>query len=250
MKKTTENRINEITKYMLINQKATTIELSKMFNVSPEMIRRDLDFLEQRGTIERIHGGAILKPETESIPFSARIYQNKTEKNEICRKAIDYINDGDTVFIDPSTTGLQLGRLIKIKKDLTIVTNCISVLQYSSETPHEIILLGGSFSKMGDRTLGYFAVGMIKQIHFNVAFFGADGLKNMNGPGTISESELSINEAVIKNSDKNILLVDSTKFEKEARYVYSTFDKFDALITNCNDPNLKYSLKVKEIVVV
>lgn len=245
MKKTTIKRLDEINKYLLVNQHATTKELADLTGVSQEMIRKDLSVLEEKGNIKRYHGGASILSEEQTVPFSARIYKNKHLKDEVCSVAIDYIKDGDFIFIDPSTTALQLGRLLKMKKNVTVVTNCIEFLNFFDvNSSNKVVLLGGEYSKSGDRTLGFITVDAIKKFHFDVAFFGSDGLKNMLGPGTISETEMSINESVLKRSEKNILLIDSSKFNKKSNYVYGSYDMFDVLITD------KFPSEYKDIVMI
>jgi len=249
MKKSTEKRLDEINKYLLVNQSATTKQLADLTGVSPEMIRKDLLVLEQKGNIKRYHGGASMISEEQSVPFSARIYKNKQVKNEICTIAIDFINDGDFVYIDPSTTALQLGRLLRMKRNVTVITNCIEFLKFFDvNSSNKCILLGGEYSKTGDRTLGFITVDAIKKLHFDKAFFGSDGLKNLLGPGTISESEMSINEAVLKRSDKNILMVDSSKFTKKSNYVYGSYSMFDVFITDNFDSNYKDIINIKNII--
>lgn len=232
MKKTTEKRIEEINKYLIINQKATTNELSKLMGVSPEMIRRDLAYLEEKGSIIRVHGGAMARGNISNVPFSARKYENKNAKESLCRRAIDYIKNDDVVFIDPSTTALQLGRLIVLKKNITLVTNCLELVNIASKSEHKIILLGGEYSKSGDRTVGFFPVNTVKKMMFDVAFLGSDGCKGTDGPGTISENEVFLNEEVLSRSRKKVLMIDSSKFERNSNFVYAKFEDFDVLITD------------------
>ncbi len=232
MKKSTQKRLNDITEYLILKQKATTRELAELTGVSPEMIRKDLETLEQHGSgIVRYHGGAEMKGDN-ILPYSARRYQNKQVKDQICRKALDYVNDGDVVFIDPSTTALQLGKLLKLRKNITIVTNCIELVMVASDNDHKIILLGGEYSRAGNRTLGVFVVDTLEKMRIDVAFFGSDGLYQMNGAGTTNEDELLINDSVMRHSKANILLVDSTKFDKSSRYTYAHFPQFSAVITD------------------
>ena len=249
MKRSTQQRLNEISEYLILNSKATTKELAELTGVSPEMIRKDLDVLEQHGTgIVRVHGGAELRGDNV-LPYSARIYQNKRVKDELCRSALNYINDGDTVFIDPSTTALQLGRLLKVKKNITIVTNCVELVLLAAETDHQIILLGGEYSRSGNRTLGMFVLDAIKKMRFNVAVFGSDGLLNMNGVGTTNDDEILVNELVMQHSGKNILMVDSNKFFLESRFTYAKYEDFDVMITDAFPDEYRDIVKINEIVI-
>ena len=250
MKKTTEKRLEEITNYLILNQKVSTKELSELTNVSPEMIRRDLAVLEEKGLIIRTHGGAIVRENTMDIPFSARKYENKKIKDELCRHAIDYVKNGDVVFIDPSTTSLQLGRLLKLRKNITLVTNCLELLNVASDTGHKIIFLGGEYSKSGDRTIGLFALYSLRKIQFDIAFFGTDGCMNMDGPGTIAEEEILINEEVLKRSKTNVLMMDSSKLKRTAKFVYADFSQFDILVIDEIDDETRNKINIKTIDVI
>ena len=249
MKKSTQKRLNDITEYLILKQKATTKELAELTGVSPEMIRKDLETLEQHGSgIVRYHGGAEMKGDN-ILPYSARRYQNKQVKDQICRKALDYVNDGDVVFIDPSTTALQLGKLLKLRKNITIVTNCIELVMVANDNDHKIILLGGEYSRAGNRTLGVFVVDTLEKMRINVAFFGSDGLYQMNGAGTTNEDELLINDSVMRHSEANILLVDSTKFGKSSRYTYAHFSQFSAVITDAYPEKYRDIIGAEKLVI-
>lgn len=240
MKKTTKKRIEDIYNYILKHERASTIELAKLEQVSPEMIRRYLDLLEERGSIVRIHGGACIRKNEDTPPFSARVYENKNIKDELCYKALEFINDGDVIFIDASTTSLQLGRLVKEKNNLTIVTNCIETLKLAaSSSDHKIILVGGEYSKSGDRLIGYFSLEIVRRLTFDISFLGTDGCKGLEGPGTYSEEDIAISQEVIRHSKKSVLMMDSSKFQRTPPYLYANFSELDILITDKMDQNLK-----------
>lgn len=237
MKRTTKKRIESIYNYIIEHQKVTTKELADIEGVSPEMIRRDLAVLEEKGSIFRVHGGAEIINDKDSAPFKARVYENKFIKDELCRRAVKYINDGDTVFIDASSTALQLGRMIRIKKNITLVTNCIETMKIACDNVQKVILVGGEYSKSGDRTIGYFASRVIDRMMFDIAFLGTDGCKDVDGPGTLTEDDIQISEWVLKHSRKKVLMMDSTKFSKTPPYIYANFEDFDILITDKLDCN-------------
>ena len=235
MKKTTKKRIEDIYSYILKKEKVSTIELAKNEGVSPEMIRKYLDILEERGSIIRYHGGASIRKNGDTPPFSARIYENKSIKDELCYKAVEFINDGDVVFIDASTTTLQLGRLIRPKNNLTIVTNCLETLELACSSQHKIILVGGEYSKSGDRLIGYFSLEIIRRLTFDISFLGTDGCKDLEGPGTYSEHDIAVTQEVLRHSKKSVLMMDSTKFQRTPPYLYANFSEFDILITDKED---------------
>lgn len=248
MKKTTEKRLEEIKKIVLTKKEVKTNYLAKETGVSNEMIRKDLDYLEKEGFIIRIHGGAKLLEENKENNYIKRLVENKHVKDEICCKAIDYINDGDVVFIDASTTAHQLGFLLKMKKDITIVTNCLELTKAALDSGHKIILLGGQLYTPERRTFGLFAQLSLKKMHFDVAIFGSDGVKGSLGPGTDNDSEVIINEMVIDRANKKILLIDSSKFNTYAKYTYANFNDFDVLITDKFPKDYEEIINIKNII--
>lgn len=231
MKKTTEARLNLIQKYLLDHERASVTELSKLLKVTPEMTRKYLSFLEEKRFLFRTHGGAILRNSNVDVPLSVRSKEKVDLKKILCNFAIDFINDDDMVFFDPSSTLLHLGKLIRLKKNLAIVTNCFDFLDSAKETSHSFYFLGGGYSKTGNRTKGQFQLNMIKAFSFDVTFFGADGIAG-NGIGSQSEDAVFLNTEILSRSKKNILVFDSSKFDTSCRYQYADFSDFDIFITD------------------
>lgn len=86
-------------------------QLFEILQVSKETIRRDLKEMEEAGIIQRVHGGAVLSEASKGVkeyPLLTREIRNYSEKIRLCQKAAEYIEDGDTIFIDNSSTTLNL----------------------------------------------------------------------------------------------------------------------------------------------
>lgn len=232
MEKSTERRHEEIRKYLLANERASVNEVARVLDVTPETIRKDFSFLENKGFLFRTHGGAVLRNSNVDIPLNVRTQEKMEIKRVICSKVINYIDNDNVVFIDPSSTALPLGRLICLKKNLLLVTNCFDLVSVAADSKHEIIMLGGSYSKTGKRTQGHFVVDMINRFSFDVAIFGLDGCDGLDGPGTQTEDAVFTNAAVMKRSKRNILIMDSSKFDRPARFQYAQFSDFDYLVTD------------------
>lgn len=115
-------RLKEIEK--ILNEKGSVIisTLSKQFNVSEETIRRDLDKLEKTKVLKRVRGGAYLQSETDKqVPLEIREKIYLEEKHEIANKAIEFIQDGDTLMIDSSTTAVCVAQIVdKYEKKLLL----------------------------------------------------------------------------------------------------------------------------------
>ncbi len=89
-------RLDEILRILSIGNKVSVNELSSKLNVSPATIRQDLSSLENEGFLKRVHGGAVLN---ESDDISHRMAINYNEKVKIAKKAAEFINEGDTIFV-------------------------------------------------------------------------------------------------------------------------------------------------------
>lgn len=231
MSKNNDNRRNEITKLVLTKGKVRVDELVNMLNVTAETIRSDLSFLEAKGILYRTHGGATSRNTNIDVPMDIRLKEQMDIKRQLSYKAINFIKDDDIIFIDPSSTAIPLGRLLCLKKNLTVVTNSFELIPVLAESDHKIIVLGGTYSKLGKRTHGGYALDLLGSIYFDVAIMGMDGCKNIDGPATSSQEETSINQLVLKRCKKNILMSSGSKFEKTSSFQYATFSDFDILIT-------------------
>ena len=103
-------------------------DLSKIFNVTDVTIRQDLEALEQMGYIQREHGGAFLKG-VGSFAKTGQLF-NQThleEKKEIAQKAIQFIQEGDSIILDSGSTTTEIAKLLMNYKDLTVITNALNI---------------------------------------------------------------------------------------------------------------------------
>lgn len=230
MSKNNDVRRDEITKIVLSKEKIKVDELAKILNVSAETIRSDLTFLEAKGFLYRTHGGATLRNSNADIPMDIRIRERADEKKSIAYKAINYINDDETIFIDPSSTALPLGRLLRLRKNLTIVTNSYELLPILSESNHKIFFAGGEYSKAGKRTFGTYCVDMLDSIFYDTCILGMDGCAHIDAPATSDHDASLINQHILKRSKRKILLSDASKFKATSAYQYALFKDFDILI--------------------
>lgn len=250
MEKRLEKRLDDITKYLMANHKATVKELAENFHVTMETIRKDLDFLQRKGILFRTHGGAVLRNSYTDVPIDVRTQEKIEIKKAICMEVIDYIHDDDVVFIDPSSTALPLGKLLNFRKNLLIVTNCFEMIGELKESRNEVVFLGGKYSQSGNRTEGHFVSDMASRFSFDVAIFGTDGCLGFDGPGTQSEDAMFLNEIVIRRSKCRLLITLSEKFQRSSRYQYGLFQDFTALITDNLEKEIKDTLPIQHIVEV
>ncbi len=123
------DRYNKILEVLEAEGSIKTSRIVTLLGVSLETARRDLDFLEKQGSLQKVHGGAILKNKEENtLTYSLRETKHKEEKKEIAELALNYINEGETIALNSSTTSIEIARLIKNKyTSLTVVTNSLRI---------------------------------------------------------------------------------------------------------------------------
>ncbi|SES74925.1 DNA-binding transcriptional regulator of sugar metabolism, DeoR/GlpR family [Salinibacillus kushneri] len=238
-------RQRKITDLVDQNSAVRVNELSKKFGVSEETIRRDLEKLETDGFLNRIHGGAVKREMEEGveIPVLRRQETHMEEKEMIAKKAASFIDDGDIIAIDASTTGLQMTKYLK-DKGLTIITNSIPVtMELVKEENIEVILIGGYASEGSMSLVGNFAERVIKDYHVDKFFFSCMGVDFKRGVSEIHEAQALVKKQFLDISEKLYLLVDYSKFEKKSLIRLCNLQDVDYLITD-NKVSIE---KIKEL---
>ena len=138
----------ELILQQLSRQEMVTIpELMQTFDVSNETVRRDLNFLEKEKKIKKVYGGAILFNRTASITGGTlRLTENVLEKEAIGRECAAMIHEGDTLYLGPGTTVLQVAKLLKGRKNLTIITDSMYTAMEFMDTEVELYFIGGKIN--------------------------------------------------------------------------------------------------------
>lgn len=219
----------------VLNEKrySTVSYLAKNLYVSNITIRRDLEEMERTGLVQRCHGGAMLPDhENREVPFAVRDKENSDAKDLIARKAAKLIHDGDTVFLDASSTASHIVNHIGADRNLTIITNSIYVLEKLRGRGIHCYLTGGALLENSHALVGKLAEETISNLYADVCFFSSQGI---TGDGVItdfSEDETRLRKLMIANSGKSVFLYDHTKVGK--RFLFKVCDA-DMLYTTITD---------------
>ena len=100
-------RRNQILEKLQAEKRVVVSDLSQLYNVSEETIRRDLDKLEKEGLAIKSYGGAVINEDVSiDLPFNVRKNQNVTGKQRMAELAASLVKDGDHIFLDASTTAV------------------------------------------------------------------------------------------------------------------------------------------------
>lgn len=217
---------------MLSNQDLVTVsELMKVFNVSIETVRRDLNYLAKEQQIKKVYGGAIPFNRTASVKGgSERMVENISEKEAIGRRCAELIHDGDTVYLGAGTTVLQVAKHLKDRKDLTVVTNSLYVAAELAETDVELHFMGGRISKRDASTPYMPGTGWD---HFSApkAIIGAGGVSPDYGVTDYSSDESRLLRIMLERAMRVIVLADNSKFGLVHPWVTCPLPRVSRIIT-------------------
>ncbi|HHV74918.1 MAG TPA: DeoR/GlpR transcriptional regulator [Thermoanaerobacterium sp.] len=229
---TRRNKIKEI----LMKEKSVKVsELCEMFQVSDETIRRDLDELEKEGLIERNYGGGVLKKNIVVPPLLFRMEENIEEKEKIANKAINAIKEGMSIFLDAGSTTYQLARYINYKglKNITIITNGLNIAaELARNTNITLHVTGGNLKNVNYSLIGPDAVEYVKKYNADIAFLAAAGVSLEKGFTTSDIFEAEVKRSMIGSSRTSIVVVDSSKFGKDAMVSFCNIGDVDRVITS------------------
>lgn len=221
-----------IMKFLEENGQVEVSRLSKTFDVSDMTVRRDLEKLEKEEKLIRTHGGArIIKKTTYEAVLDDRVRDNFEYKDAIGKYCMQFIEDGDVIALDASSTALAMARNITAK--VQIVTNNISIAQELSHNPNvEILLLGGNVRKKSCSTVGFSAVNMMGELLVDKLFLSSKALSFEYGISDATQSEGEMKKAMIRSSNKVILMADCTKLGTRAFYRVAPVECADVIVTN------------------
>ena len=231
------DRFNAIKEILSKQESASVTELGRAFGVSDETIRRDLDKLSQtEKSIVRVHGGAyMVKTFDKEAPFAVRRSLLVEQKERIAARAFSLIEDGDMLMLDSSTTTLHLAHMLKSSPDkkLVVITNALGVVQELSDCPHiRLLCIGGVLRQTSLSFVGYTATAMLGEYRANKAFVSCSGIHERFGITDNSEEEAQVRRAMLQNSERRYLLIDSEKFGRYKSNRIVELSDVDEVITD------------------
>lgn len=245
-------RRNKIIELLGSKEVVTINEFMESFNISTETVRRDLNLLEKQGKIEKVYGGAKLKdnPNYETA-IENRMISRLADKQNIGRKCVELINNNDCIFIDSGSTTYQIAKYLDSKKNLTIVTNSIHVVNELMSTDYEIIIIGGRIRHSECSIVSYDYIFDFSQLNIQKSFICASGITIENGISDFNMHEALTRKRIIERSKEIFVASDSSKFGKDVTINVATLDQIDCIVTDDNiDQLMIKNLAEKDIRIV
>ncbi|MDR1914633.1 MAG: DeoR/GlpR family DNA-binding transcription regulator [Clostridiales bacterium] len=222
--------------------------LAKKLNTSQLTIRRDLDVLEKEKKIERYHGGAVL---TQQPMKNINIFSSDLTlyKHAIARKAASFIEDGDTIFINTSSTALFMIPYIKARQ-ITIITNSVKAVSSNRHKESELVLTGGEILMPKEAMVGDFTLNTLNKVMASKCFLGCNGITVEEGVTTAVLQEATVNRQMLTRvTGKRFILADRTKIGRRLNFVYGSLSDINCLITD-TEADLSEVEKLKGVIEV
>lgn len=209
-----------------------------MLRVSPVTVRADLAELEKRGRVVRVHGGAMAPPKgAHEFNFESRAHMQHAAKRAIGKQAAALVGDGDSIFVDASTTAFELARHISTRRELTVITNSIRSAEALVTFPNiTVIMPGGIVRREAFSLVGMWSADLIQQFNIGRAFMGARGFTLQEGLTDVNADEVALKRAIVNAAKQVIALIDHTKWNQIALASFCPLEQLSTIITNKRAP--------------
>ncbi|OVZ91723.1 DeoR family transcriptional regulator [Yersinia frederiksenii] len=216
-------------------QRISVSELAQANQVSEVTIRQDLNLLEKRGLLKRVHGSAVA---LQSDDVDVRMMSHFATKQKLANHAASLVNDGETIFIESGSSNALLAHKLAQRPGITLVTVSGYIARQLKDSACEVILLGGIYQKKSDSMVGPLTQLCLRHVHFSKAFIGIDGYQpNAGFTGRDMLRAEVINNVLAKGAE-NIILADASKFGQVHQNSLAPLSSISRVITDNRLPTV------------
>ncbi len=232
---------NKRQEYILeILEKKGEIQLNELKEIFPDVsmmtLRRDLIKFEKKGNVFRTYGGAVSvkkKPNGigEENPYSFRVSENVEAKIQISKKALEFVEKGRSIYFDAGSTIMYLAERL-LDDNYSIVTSGINIsLELIKKTKISVIFLGGLVNRNTLSVSGSNTISFLENINIDLAFMSASAFSIESGFTISNNYECELKRKVIQNAKKIIMLMDSSKNNKNLPFTFAKLEDIDLWIS-------------------
>ena len=226
--------------------------LSEDLGYSKATIRRDLRELEDKGLVERSHGGAV--PVTSvgrEQSYGQKEVQNLDGKRAIAARAVEELDDDQVVFFDAGTTTMEVARNVPNDGSILGVTNSPRLAIELNDDDTEVKLTGGTLRRRTRALVGPTAESFMQRTNFDLLFLGTNALDVDAGLSTPNEEEARMKELMVEKSERVVLVADSSKLGRRSFVQFASLEDIDLFITDDElDETLREALESAGVDVV
>jgi DeoR/GlpR family transcriptional regulator of sugar metabolism len=243
-------RRERIQDFLAIHQIARTVDLCDLLDTSEATVRRDLEWLEGKGILERTHGGAILNQRMIlEQEYQQRAQHHPEEKRRIGEFAASLIEEGDIVFINSGTTSTQVLQHIRRDSHITVFTNNVSAVMDLGDPGFHYYMTGGEFQSRSNSLAGRFALDNLGLIYANKTILGVDGISLKHGCTVPTNAEAEVVRKMIERTKGQVIVVaDHSKWGVVSNFQIANIDEIDKLVSDERlDPSSAESLATHNV---
>ena len=231
-----EQRQRQLLTYLARHTSAQVSELSTAFGVSASTVRRDLQEMEDKELVRRVHGGALLvtapapRQEAEIVQRAPRHFE---AKQRIGEAAAGLVRDGSTIIITGGTTTEAMVPNLTAKTGLTVITNALNIVNLLAAQPHiDVVVLGGWLRHSELTLLGHLTTQALQDLRADQIFHGVFGIDMLNGLTGTYIREVQTDRALIAAARELVVVADSTKFRQSGPARILPIDAVSTLVTD------------------
>lgn len=227
-------RQQRLLRYIEQQQRITVNQIVERFEVSLATARRDLEVLADQGKVQRVHGGAIaVRQAPPEPPVLQRTSEQSSEKVRIAQAAVDLIADGETIFLSSGTTVLEVARRLRGKRNLTVITNSLLVVNELADAPGiSLICLGGMLRHSEMSLIGHITELALGELRADKVILGIRSIDAAQGLTSAYLPEAMTDRAILKIARAAIVVADHTKCASVSTAVVAPITSVHTLITD------------------
>lgn len=231
-----EERRNRLEEILKIQNRILVAEMAEQMQISEVTIRKDLEVLEHRGVLKRVHRGAILvnNPTVIDLALMEKEHIHAREKERIARKAAELIRDNEVIILDSGSTTTAIAQVLKARQGLTIITNAVNIAWELTASKNRVILIGGMVRENSFSLVGPLSEEALRSVSADKLFLGVDGIHFEFGLTTPNLEEATINRMMLRAATDVFVVADSSKIGRRSLGVIAEIQAAHHLITDAH----------------
>lgn len=249
----TPERQKQILSLLARQGRLSVTEIVEQFSISEATARRDLESLASQGKAQRVHGGVLaVEQAPPELPILQREGEQADEKSSIGRAAAELIADEETVFLGSGTTVLETAKHLRDRKNLTVITNSLPVLNALAGIKDiTVVSLGGQLRDSELSFIGHITEQALAELHVDKVIMGTRGVSLEHGLTNDYLPETLTDRAILKIGREVIIVADHTKINRVATALLAPLKSMQVFVTDSKaDKKFVQVLKKNEIQVV
>jgi len=249
----TPERQKQILSLLSKQGRLSVAEIVEQFEVSEATARRDLESLASEGKVQRVHGGAIAaeKAPPES-PILERENEQADEKARIGRATAELVADNESVFLGSGTTVLEVAKNLRTRKNLTVITNSLPVLNALAGIKEiTVISLGGMLRNSELSFIGHITEQALAEVRVDKVIVGTRGISLEHGLTNEYLQETMTDRAILKIGRDVIVVADHTKINRVSTVLLAPLNAMQTFVTDSSaDKKFVTALKKQNVEVI